>query len=352
MKYVNNEKTDKKYNKLKVGSLFAGVGGICQAFKNAGFEVIWANEIDPNACKTYECNHRKTHLFAKSIEDLTKDELQKYGQIDILTAGFPCQPFSLAGHRLGFDDPRGKLFFNFITILKWTQPKAFFLENVKNIMSHNEGKTIEKIRTSIENCGYSFIPFVLKASDYSKIPQARERTYMVGFKGESRKDDEQILTKLFEPPQEVKTIYPFSHFLEEDSVLESDFYTSDSEISQKIRKNVIKPNTFYQYRRYYVRENKSNMCPTLTANMGSGGHNVPIILDKNIPRKLTPKECFNFQGFPRTFKLPNNVNRSQLYKQAGNAVVVPVVESIATQIKKVLEQANDNESSRGGAQYK
>lgn len=340
------EESNKKF---KVGSLFAGVGGICQAFKNAGFDVVWANEIDPSACKTYECNHKRTHLFAKSIEDLTKNELQKYGQIDILTAGFPCQPFSLAGHRLGFDDPRGKLFFNFITILKWTQPKAYFLENVKNITTHNDGKTIKAIEKAINDCGYSFKFFVLKASDYSKIPQARERTYMVGFKDEGQKDCKQILTNLFEQPQEVKTIYPFSHFLEKDSVLEGDFYTSDSEISQKIRKNATKPNTFYQYRRYYVRENKSNMCPTLTANMGGGGHNVPIILDKNIPRKLTPKECFNFQGFPRSFKLPDNVNRSQLYKQAGNAVVVPVVESIATQIKKVLEQANDDESSRGRA---
>ena len=346
MKYVNKEKTDKVYDKLKVGSLFAGVGGICQAFKNAGCDVVWANEIDPSACKTYECNHKKTHLFAKSIEDLTKEELQKYGQIDILTAGFPCQPFSLAGHRLGFNDPRGKLFFNFITILEWMQPKAFFLENVKNITTHDDGKTIKSIEKAIKKCGYSFKFFVLKASDYSKIPQARERTYMIGFRGEGQKGTKQILTNLFKQPQKVKATYPFRHFLEEDSVLESDFYTSNSEISKKIRKNATKPDTFYQYRRYYVRENKSNMCPTLTANMGGGGHNVPIILDKNIPRKLTPKECFNFQGFPRTFKLPDNVNRSQLYKQAGNAVVVPVVESIATQIKKVLEQTNDNQSGR------
>ena len=344
MKYVNKDNMKKKCNKLKVGSLFAGVGGICQAFKNAGFEVVWANEIDPSACKTYECNHKKTHLFAKSIEDLTKEDLKEYGKIDILTAGFPCQPFSLAGHRLGFEDPRGKLFFNFITILKWTQPKAFFLENVKNIATHNDGKTIKAIEKAINDCGYSCKIFILKASDYSKIPQARERAYMIGFKNEGKKGSKQILTNLFKQPKEVKTTFPFSYFLEKDSVLESDFYTSDSEISKKIRKHATKPDTFYQYRRYYVRENKSNTCPTLTANMGGGGHNVPIILDNNIPRKLTPKECFNFQGIPKKFKLPDNVNRSQLYKQAGNAVVVPVVESIATQIKKVLELNNDRES--------
>lgn len=343
---MKKEKNVEKKCNLKVGSLFAGVGGICQAFKDAGFDVIWANEIDPSACETYKYNHKRTHLFAKSIEDLTKDELQKFGEIDVLTAGFPCQPFSLAGHRLGFEDPRGKLFFNFITILKWTKPKAFFLENVKNIITHNDGKTLAAIRDAVEDCGYSFEIFVLNASEYSRVPQARERAYMIGFKGEGRKSSKKVLTKLFEWPKKVKTTYPFVHFLDSDSVLESDFYTSDSEISRKIREYVIKQNTFYQYRRYYVRENKSNMCPTLTANMGSGGHNVPIILDKNIPRKLSPKECFNFQGFPKTFKLPKNINRSQLYKQAGNAVVVPVVGSIATQLKKVLERANDNKSNR------
>lgn len=323
--------------KIKVGSLFAGVGGICQAFKAAGFDVIWANEIDKNACKTYELNHSGTYLFKKSIENLTKEELMEQGAIDVLTAGFPCQPFSLAGHRLGFEDPRGKLFFNFITILQWLQPKAFFLENVKNIMNHDDGQTIKTIKETIEECGYSFRPFVLKASDYSTVPQARERTYMIGFRGESPSNNEQTLTELFREPSKKIDTKPFNYFLEKGSALECDFYTSDSKISERIRLGVTKPDTFYQYRRYYVRENKSNMCPTLTANMGGGGHNVPIILENNIPRKITPKECFNLQGFPKTFKLPKDVNRAQLYKQAGNAVVVPVVKAIAKQMKKVLE---------------
>ena len=259
------------------------------------------------------------------------------GPIDVLTAGFPCQPFSLAGHRLGFNDPRGKLFFNFITILKWTQPKAFFLENVKSIMNHDNGQTIKTIRNAIEECGYSFRPFVLKASDYSTVPQARERTYMIGFRGEGYENDGQILTNLFKEPSKISSTKPFDDFLERGSALDCDFYTSDSKISERIRTGVTKPDTFYQYRRYYVRENKSNMCPTLTANMGGGGHNVPIILENNIPRKITPKECFNLQGFPKSFKLPKDVNRSQLYKQAGNAVVVPVVKAIAKEMKKVLE---------------
>lgn len=337
MKNEREKNIQKNSYKIKVGSLFAGVGGICQAFKDAGYDVVWANEIDKNACKTYRLNHRNTYLFEKSIEDLTKEELMEQGPIDVLTAGFPCQPFSLAGHRLGFNDPRGKLFFNFITILKWTQPKVFFLENVKNIMNHDNGQTIKTIRETIEECGYSFRPFILKASDYSTVPQARERTYMIGFRGENPQNSEQILTNLFKEPSKRSNTKPFKDFLERGTALDSDFYTSNSKISERIRSGVTKPDTFYQYRRYYVRENKSNMCPTLTANMGGGGHNVPIILENKIPRKITPKECFNLQGFPKKFKLPKDVNRAQLYKQAGNAVVVPVVKAIAKQMKKVLE---------------
>ena len=335
-----------KKKKYRVASLFAGVGGICQAFKNAGFDVVWANEIELNACKTYKYNHTSTFLFEKSIENLTKDELKKFGKIDILTAGFPCQPFSLAGHRLGFEDPRGQLFFKFIQILKWTKPRAFFLENVKNIMTHNEGKTISTIKETIEAEGYSFKPFVLNASEYSMIPQSRERTYMVGFKDENLPQEKQVLTRAFSIPKKEQKMYEFKDFLEPDSVLETDFYTSNSEISKKIRDVATKQNTFYQYRRYYVRENKSNMCPTLTANMGCGGHNVPILLDGTIPRKLTPKECFNFQGFPKTFKLPDGINRSQLYKQAGNTVVVPVVQAIANELKKVLDKEDVCKSNR------
>ena len=112
-------------------------------------------------------------------------------------------------------------------------------------------------------------------------------------------------------------------------------------INNKIHRKVIEAtknyDKVYQYRRYYVRENKSNLCPTLTANMGAGGHNVPIILDGEYPRRLTPKECFNLQGFPKKFKLPQDISKGQLYKQAGNSVVVPMVEIIAKEMVRVLQ---------------
>jgi len=168
--------------KYKVGSLFAGVGGICQGFKNANCDIVWANELDDNACKTYKINHKSTNLLQGDINNINLKECQS---IDILTAGFPCQPFSLAGYRKGFDDDRGQVFYRVIDFLNHLKPKAFLLENVKNLVTHSNGDSFEKVKVAIIKAGYSFIPFVLKSSDHCDIPQARERLYIVGFLGES-----------------------------------------------------------------------------------------------------------------------------------------------------------------------
>lgn len=331
-----------------VGSLFAGVGGICLGFKQAGCQVLWANEIDSNACKTYRLNHKGVNLIEDSVLNLSKVKLPK---IDILTAGFPCQPFSQAGHGKGFDDERGKLFFEIPKLLKQLQPKAYFLENVKTLSSHNDRKTFAKVCDEIRNAGYSFIPFILNASKYSNIPQGRERIYIVGFKGEQDyffakptkvnfvpNFSHKTLSANFKIPNEVKLNKNVADFLQSNQSLPNDIYCDkNNKIHKKIIEVAKNPNTVYQYRRHYVRENKSNLCPTLTANMGAGGHNVPIILDGEYPRRLTPKECFNLQGFPKDFKLPQDISRGQLYKQAGNSVVVPMVEIIAKEIVKVLQ---------------
>lgn len=331
-----------------VGSLFAGVGGICLGFKQAGCQVLWANEIDSNACKTYKLNHKGVNLIEDSVLNLSKIKLPK---IDILTAGFPCQPFSQAGHGKGFDDERGKLFFEIPKLLKQLQPKAYFLENVKTLSSHNDRKTFAKVCDEMRNAGYSFIPFILNASKYSNIPQGRERIYIVGFKGEQDyffakptkvnfipNFSYKTLSANFKIPNEVKLNKNVAEFLQSNQSLPNDIYCDkNNKIHKKIIEVAKNPNTVYQYRRHYVRENKSNLCPTLTANMGAGGHNVPIILDGEYPRRLTPKECFNLQGFPKDFKLPQDISRGQLYKQAGNSVVVPMVKIIAKEIVRVLQ---------------
>lgn len=338
----------------RVGSLFAGVGGVCQAFKNSNCNVVWANEIDKDACKTYRLNHASTNLIEGDVKKLNGRNLS---DIDILTAGFPCQPFSLAGHGRGFEDERGKLFFEVSRLLNELRPKAFFLENVKTLATHDNGKTFKSIRDEIKKTGYSFIPFVLNAAKYTDIPQGRERIYIVGFKDESNYSfekpikeniletkQENLLSARFKIPKETsKAPRNIKSFLDDSCVTQSDIYNDKSnKIHRRVAESVIDENVVYQYRRYYVRPNKSNVCPTLTANMGVGGHNIPIILNNCIIRRLTPKECFNLQGFPRDFMLPSNISRAQLYKQAGNSVVVPMVEKIAKEIVAVLDGSDRN----------
>lgn len=333
--------------KHTVGSLFAGVGGICQGFKNAGCQISWVNELDENARKTYEVNHAKTPFTAEhNVQLLTKDNTKP---VDILTAGFPCQPFSQAGRALGFDDPRGHLFYDVTRLVRELRPRAIFLENVKHLATHNGGATFEIISEEIRKANYSFIPFILKASEYTRIPQGRERIYIIGFRDEAdffyqkpikinttRREDSPLSSRFRIPKPVTGLPTPVVDFLERSTADPSDFYSdASSMIHKKVRECVTKEGVVYQYRRWFVRENKSNVCPTLTANMGLGGHNIPIVLDDPYPRRLSPKECFNLQGF-KDFKIPTDVSRVQLYRQCGNSVVVPVVERIAREIVRVL----------------
>ena len=317
---------------LTIGSMFAGIGGICTAFKQAGYDVAWANEFDANACKTYRHNFTDIHLIEGDVceVDATLDL-----SVDVITSGFPCQAFSVAGYRKGFDDERGNMFFETARFIEKLQPKAFLLENVKNLQGHDKGNTLRIIRKTIEEeLGYSFISFVLNSKDYGDIPQTRERIYIIGFRNDF-KDKTRI--NAFQIPKPIKRTKKIHDMYENDTVEDRHYYRQDSKIYPMLRKEVESTDTVYQYRRVYVRGNKSNVCPTLTANMGMGGHNVPIILTENGIRKLTPKECFNFQGFPKEFSFPDDIAQSHLYKQAGNSVVVPVVKRIADEIRRVLE---------------
>lgn len=342
-----------------VGSLFAGVGGICKAFENAGAKMIWANEIDKNACITYRKNFEHT-LIEDDIHNLTKQEnIKNLEKVDIITSGFPCQAFSIAGYQKGFDDPRGNLFFETAKIIDYIKPKAFLLENVKNLFSHDNGKTIKVIKNIIINdLNYSFIPFILNSKDYGNIPQTRERIYIVGFQNEGKfnnfdnkfevyniKEEEEyrkiirnnrkIFTENFSIPKPLELTNSIHNVLEKDKQEKYFYYDENSRYYEELNNAIKSKDTIYQWRRVYVRENKNNVCPTLTANMGTGGHNVPLIRDEYGIRKLTPKECAKFQGF-NDIKFPE-IARSHLYKQMGNSVTVTVVERIAKEIIKVLK---------------
>lgn len=312
---------------VRVASLFAGVGGICSAFKQAGANMVWANEIDKNACMTYRENFGDDYLVEGDIHLIETKDIPDF---DILTSGFPCQAFSIAGYRKGFEDDRGHLFFQTLRIIVDKKPKAFLIENVKNLVSHDDGKTFKIMTDALEDVGYHIDKRVYNALEYGNLPQNRERIYVVGFKNEND-------LKRFIWPTPIELELKISDIIDFNDKKEDRFYyKTDSQYYEMLNEAVVSQDTIYQLRRIYVRENKSNVCPTLTANMGTGGHNVPIIRDNYGLRKLTPRECFLFQGFNKDFKFPLKASAGQLYKQAGNSVPVPVVARIAEQMIKVL----------------
>lgn len=309
----------------KVGSLYAGVGGICLGFKQAGFNIAWSNEWDKNACITYRKNFRHK-LIEGDVWSVNEELLEK---VDVLCAGFPCQAFSVAGYRKGFGDERGQHFFRILDFIEFHKPEVVFLENVKNLKTHDKGRTFETIKSLLNDKGYVIFDEVLNTKEITEIPQNRERIFIVGFKKESLKNE------IFKFPNPINKTKKVNDFFEETNDT-SLIYNSSFKHYELLYTEMKNENTLYQWRRQYVRENKSNSCPTLTANMGTGGHNVPLLIRNGQIRKLSPKECFNFQGFPKSFKLPD-LAKSHLYKQAGNSVSVPLIKKIALEIKKMLD---------------
>jgi DNA (cytosine-5)-methyltransferase 1 len=313
---------------MKFIDLFAGIGGIKIAFENAGFGCVFSNDFDKNARITFDFNAKKNSKM--SFGDIQQDDIKKaIPDFDILCGGFPCQPFSIAGYRQGFNDEngRGNLFFDIIKILKQKKPKAFLLENVKNFKTHDQGRTIEIVYRELQKLGYKVTDRVLNSMEYGNLPQNRERIYIVGFL------DQEAFNN-FSFPNKIPLTNTIHDCLENKEV-DDRYYYNDKPLYEKLKNDITKRDTVYQWRRKYVRENKNGVCPTLTANMGTGGHNVPLVLNGKGIRKITPRECANFQGFPKSYKLPD-IADSHLYKQFGNSVSIPVVERIAKNIKTAL----------------
>ena len=323
---TTNRRMRTKIKEIKFIDLFAGIGGIRlgveQACKDNGIKCkcVFSSEIDKFACQTYEANFHE-----KPSGDITKIKEQDIPSFDMLCAGFPCQPFSIAGKQKGFEDTRGTMFFEIARIVKYHKPKIVFLENVKNLLMHDKGRTFAVIKQTLEDLGYFVNYKVLNAKDFG-VPQNRERIYIVGFKKDEFEDCNE-----FEFPEKTGIKTKLSDILENDA--DEKYYYNRYPVYQ-VLKDKCQKGKIYQWRRIYLRENKNDLCPTLTANMGSGGHNVPLVKDLKDIRKLTPRECFRFQGFQDSFILPNELSDCHLYKQAGNSVAVPVVKSI---IESVFE---------------
>ncbi|MEZ7741028.1 DNA cytosine methyltransferase [Gemella sanguinis] len=316
--------------KVRFIDLFAGIGGFRLALENNNAQCVFSSEIDKFARETYKMNfgeYPSGDIFEIESEDIPNH--------DILCAGFPCQPFSIAGKRLGFEDARGTLFFEVARIIKDKRPKAFILENVAGLVNHDNGKTLATILSILEELNYSFNWKLINAKDYG-IPQNRNRWYCVGFDRQIGINDiEAIFPNKRKLEITLRDIIEFNevagHEVSDTAIRNmemhiGDYISRNKDIEEPIIANNIRPSK--------VSFSSNGISPCLTAKMGTGGNNVPVVY--KMKRKFTTVECLKIMGFPSTYKIKSNY--SQSYKQLGNSVVVPIVDSIAKKLIHNLEK--------------
>ena len=323
---------------LKMIDLFAGIGGIRIAFEENGVMCVKSSEIDKNACETYEMNFHE-----KPLGDITLINASDLPDFDIIAGGFPCQPFSIGGLRKGFDDTRGTLFFEVARLISEKRPKAFFLENVTGIVSHDQGRTLQVIENTLKDLKYNFQWKVMNACDYG-TPQNRSRWYCVGFRDDLgigfAGQTDILYERYYEFPEKCDLKISLDQIIKP---LKSNSYN----ISEIAQKNI---NTYLKAYKETSRYNKDNVllaneirasrcnyrsdgiAPCLTAKMGTGGNNVPVYVKQM--RKLTEQECLKIMGFPDWYKIKTNTMHS--YKQIGKSVVVSVVSILAKEMVRVL----------------
>lgn len=311
-------------NRITVGSMFAGIGGIDLAFENAGCKTIWANELDKHACKTYRLNFGDEYLVEGDIQNVNTKDIPKF---DILCAGFPCQAFSSVGLLQGFEDPRGNLFFEVIRVVKDKKPRVVFLENVANLIKHDDGNTFKVIKGMLEELGYSVQFQIMNAKEYGNLPQQRNRIYIVAFKFKKN------LMK-FKYPEMIPLTRSAFDIYDKDKK-EDKYYMDGHRMWDRMMEYMTERNRVYRFTDWGLSRSLEGICPTLLAAMGSRFERIPFFYDDYSVRLMTPRECARMQGFPETYKLPTE-NEKQVYKQIGNSVAVPVVQRIAENIVKSL----------------
>lgn len=309
---------------LTVGSMFAGSGGICWAFKENGCKLIWANEIDKHACKTYRLNFGDDYLVEGDIQKIDVKSIPKF---DILTAGFPCQTFSSVGLLQGFNDPRGNLFFETARVINKVKPKVVFLENVANLVKHDEGRTFEIICKTLEDLKYHVTWQVMNAKEYGGVPQQRNRIYIVAFR------NKRIMNKFKFPDKIPLDKTAFDLFDKEKQ--DDKYYMDNHRMWDRMMEYMDDRKRVYRFTDWGLSRGMEGICPTLLAAMGSRFERIPFFYDDYSVRLITPREAARLQGFPEEFILPKE-NEKQVYKQIGNSVCVPLVSNIAANIVKAL----------------
>lgn len=315
---------------MRVCSLFSGIGGIDLGFKQAGFEIVWANDFDAYAAKTYRHNFGKHNFIFK---DIKKVEINTIPDFDILAAGFPCQPFSSAGLQKGFSDTRGTLFFDIVRIVEKKRPAIVFLENVANLLGHDDGKTFLTIYNALVPYGYCFKYQVMDALDYGNVPQKRSRIFIVAF------IDDEICDR-FHFPDKIKRTCNLNDIINRNVKHDDIYYFSQKDKNyEKLKEIVTNKSTIYKFYDSIDVYKSYKICPTLLASMGKFPDSIPVVLDNYGIRRITPYECLALQGFPKEFRFPN-IPIDRAYKQCGNSVVIPVIRRIAENIRFVMEEHN------------
>jgi len=323
----------RKTSKFTFIDLFAGIGGFRLALQNLGGECVFTSEWDKGAQKTYFTNFGEI-----PFGDITKEHTKKWipEKFDLLCGGFPCQPFSIAGvvkktslgRKHGFEDEKqGNLFFHIVEIIETHRPKAFFLENVKNLLSHDKGKTFKVIEETLKDLGYSFHHKVLDGKNF--VPQHRQRTFMVGFDTKIFKHKEKFEFPQMPEKRDKNLPDIIESFVDPKYTLSDklwnylqDYAKKHKEMGNGFGYGLINPESHEAYTR------------TISARYYKDGAEILVPQEEKNPRRLTPRECARLQGYPENFKIP--VSDNQAYKQFGNSVVVPLIEAIGKQIVKII----------------
>ncbi|EAJ6141369.1 DNA cytosine methyltransferase [Campylobacter lari] len=319
---INNTK------KLKAIDLFAGIGGIRIGFKNIfqeKLEFVFSSEIDKFACQTYFCNFNE--LPHGDITQINENDIPKH---NILLAGFPCQAFSIAGLRKGFNDTRGTLFFDVARIAKKHKPEIIFLENVKGFKNHDKGRTFNIIKNTLEDMGYDIFSEVLNARNFG-VPQNRERIYIIGFLKTKFKN----ISFNFDELKNIEIKSKLGDILEKNV---DDKYTISDKLWAGHQRRKLEHKKKGNGFGYSLFNHNSEYTSTISARYYKDGSEILVEQTNKNPRKLTPREAARLQGFPDSFRIITSDNQS--YKQFGNSVAIPVIENIAKLIHKELY--NDN----------